>query len=102
MRRCTAIVEKGICRLKQLTNAYGLNPPSFWRGFKEKAVPAVQPHEWGAMPMLPDTVMQAALDGANGDTLALVRSASVDPSDKLASAIVRLGACFLPSSEVSI
>jgi hypothetical protein len=58
LRRCVEDQdEEGRFRLRQLTNAYGLLPPSQWRGFAEPPPPPPpQPGTWGertARPGLP-------------------------------------------------
>lgn len=94
VRRCSVVMEEGRAALVQLTNAYAINPPSLWRFFRAAPARQVQPHEWGAVPMLPDTVTQACADaklGGGVDLAAMVGTLETDAGDKLARVLARVG-----------
>lgn len=94
VRRCSAVAVAGVFTLEQDTNAYAVLPSSMWRGFCE-AVRDVLPHEWGAVPMLPDIVTQALQDGRSGDTAAMMRGLLLDGADPLAGKLASLARHFV-------
>ena len=85
--------DKGRFCLEQDTNAYGILPPSQWRGFFDPLPDAPPPHPstWGATPPLPDPVTQAVDEmqhGAHRTALAILEA---DPRDELAAALASFG-----------
>lgn len=94
LRRCTEEKDKsGAFRLRQLTNAYAILPPSQWHGYVEPpSAPPPDPGAWGACPPLPSMIEQAVAARAAGASLEHgVALLSDDPTDKLACALARLG-----------
>jgi hypothetical protein len=80
--------EKGRFCLKQDTNAYGIVPPSQWRGFIERnEPPAPSPDTWGATPPLPDVITQAITEMRRGNQHATLDMLEADPNDALALAL---------------
>lgn len=96
VRRCTENWQAGRFRLQQETNAYALQPPSGWRGYREPLeAPAPVAGTWGDHPALPDVVTQAAADRRAGGSLRdTIRTLAADPGDALAAALARLGAAI--------
>jgi hypothetical protein len=84
----------GRFQLRQETNVYIVRPPSQWRGFRDPTPPAPppEPDTWGATPPLPsplEAFTAAQSEGADpAQSLALLE---MDPTDKLARALARLG-----------
>jgi hypothetical protein len=86
LRRCVEEWVDGRFTLRQETNAYGICPPSLWRGYRAPpAAPAPDPGSWGAAPPL--DVLAAAGD----DRAARVAALGLDPHDRLSLALARLG-----------
>jgi hypothetical protein len=85
--------EKGRFCEEQDTNAYGIVPPTQWRGFFDPLPDAPPPHpsEWGAVPPLPSLTEQASEElrhGARKTALAILES---DPNDEQAAALASFG-----------
>ena len=81
MRRCHE--ERGAwgVRFKQDTNAYALmEPPILTRDDP----PPPEPHEWGAVPPLPDAMTQAVEAMRVGDRRTMLAALEADPGDELA------------------
>jgi hypothetical protein len=92
-RRCTEDKdEAGRFQLKQLTNAYGINPPSQWKGHSEPlAPPPPAPWQLGAVPPLPDVTDQAIAEvAAGGSREAALARLKDDPRDAVANALAGL------------
>jgi hypothetical protein len=86
LRRCVGELIDGRFTLRQETNAYGICPQSCWRGYRAlPAAPVPDPATWGATP--PVDVL--ALAGA--DRAGRLAALELDPSDRLALALARLG-----------
>jgi hypothetical protein len=87
-RRCEGIKDAdGRFALRQLTNAYGLSPPSQWRGYPTCPLP--EAGTWGDHPPLPSGLDNAAaLIAMGADPLGVL---AADPSDKLSAALAGLG-----------
>jgi hypothetical protein len=87
VRRCENFIDATgrYCRA-QLTNAYGIIPPSLWRGFTPTPeAPPPQPGTWGDHPPLPDQITLATDElhyGARRTALAML-----DAGDDLARAL---------------
>jgi hypothetical protein len=96
IRRCTEGWRAGRFVREQETNAYALQPPSGWRGYREPPeAPAPAPGTWGCHLPLPDVVTQAAADRRAGGTLqGTIRTLGGDPGNALAAALARLGAAI--------
>ena len=92
VRRCAESWRDGRFVLEQETNAYGVSPPSQWRGFWRPAdPPPPDPQSWGAMPPLPDQLAQATADRRAGDSApAVLARLADDPGDGVACALARL------------
>jgi len=90
VRRCVAeIGEAGRVVFKQLTNAYAILPISQWLGHRPRpAAPHPEPATWGARPPLPSIIEMAA---AADSPAARLDALELDPTDKLAAALARLG-----------
>jgi hypothetical protein len=83
--------KQGRFCLKQDTNAYGLLPPSQWRGFIERnEPPPPSPDTWGATPPLPDVLTQAITHIQQGNQQATLDMLEADPNDSLAMALAGL------------
>src|SRR5690348_14506031 len=80
--------KQGRFCLKQDTNAYGLLPPSQWRGFIErKEPPPPYPDTWGATPPLPDVISQAINEMQLGNHKTTLAMLEADPNNALAMAL---------------
>lgn len=93
VRRCTESWRAGRFVLEQATNAYALQLPSGWRGYREPLqAPAPAPGTWGDHPALPDVVTQAAADRRAGASFKdQIRTLGSDPGDELAAALAGWG-----------
>ena len=79
--------------LAQETNAYGLLPESYWRGYRPpQEAPGPAPGTWGDPPPMLSAVAQAAMEG---DLAGKVQALASDPRDGLAAALARLGRAFM-------
>src|SRR4051794_11099252 len=81
LRRCHEERGPWGVRLRQDTNAYVLaEPPILTKGDP----PPPQPHEWGAVPPLPDATTQAVEAMRAGDRKTMLAALGADPKDELA------------------
>lgn len=89
VRRCAEEWIGGRFTLRQQTNAYAVLPASQWRGYMEEPEPPPTGDIWGACPPLP-----SCLDEARAATSHATRVAALalDPNDRLAAVLARLGA----------
>jgi hypothetical protein len=89
VRRCAENWRDGRFVLEQETNAYAVLPESQWRGYSPPAEPpaAPWPDTWGATPLLPSALAQAALEG---DPTAKAHALAVNAMTPLERAL----ACF--------
>jgi hypothetical protein len=86
LRRCAGELIDGHFALRQETNAYGLCPQSCWRGYRAPPVPPVpDAGAWGASPPIDPVAL------AGGDRAARIAALALDPSDRLALALAKLG-----------
>lgn len=80
--------KQGRFCLKQDTNAYGLLPPSQWRGFIERKEPPLpHPDTWGATPPLADVITQAIEEMRQGNHQTTLAMLEADPNNALAMAL---------------
>lgn len=108
LRRCEeSYDEAGNFSLRQRTNAYGVTPPSHWRGYEES--PPLPSHDVLGLPKAvveplpsPDTLgmpepvpepLNAAV-AAFGDHEKVVAALALDPHNKLAMALASIGRHF--------
>jgi hypothetical protein len=94
VRRCVESVKDGRFTLEQQSNAYGLVPPTQWRGFKApQAAPRPETGTWGDHPCgARDALTEAALEVGQGSELAaVVRQLESDDRNPLAAVLARLG-----------
>src|SRR3954447_3961443 len=82
---------EGRFRLKQRTNAYGLLPPSQWRGYRNNDPPPPDPATLGAPEPIPDPIEAAVAEITSGQHKAAVAALEADPHDRLATALAALG-----------
>ena len=84
--------EQGGFILRQITNAYAILPPTQWRGYTDLDAPEPpHPSTWGACPLLPSLIEQAASDAQDGDSArSIVKRLDADPRDTVASAVASL------------
>jgi hypothetical protein len=86
LRRCVGELIDGHFTLRQETNAYGICPQSCWRGYSAPPVPPVPvPTAWGATPPIDPVAL------AGDDRAARIAALALDPSDRLALALAKLG-----------
>jgi hypothetical protein len=80
IRRC--IEERGPwgIKLSQQSNAYALMSPPIL----DDDPPPPLPHEWGAVPPLPDVMKQAVDALSHGDQKTMLAALEADPKDELA------------------
>jgi hypothetical protein len=83
--------DKGRFRLRQRTNAYGLLPPSQWRGYRDPEPPPPDPATLGAPERIPDPIDMAVAEITHGQRKAAVAALEADPRDELAMALAELG-----------
>src|SRR4051812_19348664 len=85
-RRCEEDRDgDGRFRLRQKTNAYGLLPPSQWRGYREPAAPPPpSPDTLGAPEPIPDAITAAVAEITHGQRKATMAALEADPRDALA------------------
>ena len=78
----------GKFRLRQITNAYALLPPSQWHGFNARPdAPPPAAGTWGDHPPLPDTIEQAIDDRKHGASIeAAVKVLELDEHEPVALA----------------
>ena len=81
LRRCHEERGPWGIRLKQDTNAYALYEPPI---LTADDPPPLQPHEWGAVPPLPDAMTQAVKAMCAGDRKTMLAALEADPNDELA------------------
>lgn len=89
-RRCRAVVdEAGRCALEQETNAYGVCPPSQWKGYtaREKP-PAPDPEIWGAAPVVERGTVEAGTFDREYELIEL--GAKARGGDALAAVLARM------------
>jgi hypothetical protein len=94
LRRCTESRDgAGRFMLRQDTNAYGVLPPSQWRGYVAPPEPEPpHPSSWGAAPSLACLVDQAMTDQRDGASVpALLARLDADPGDGLAAQLAAFG-----------
>ena len=94
LRRCTEDKDDtGAFRLRQLTNAYAVLPPSQWRGYVEPpSVPPPDPTAWGACPPLPSPLEQYSVDVKSGASrVEALAALAADADSDLARALASLG-----------
>jgi len=91
-RRCEETRDaEGRFRLRQRTNAYGLLPPSQWRGYRDNDPPPPSPDTLGAPERVPDPIEAAVAELTSGQRKAAVAALEADPRDRLAMALAALG-----------
>ena len=62
-RRCEETRDaEGRFRLRQRTNAYGLLPPSQWRGYRDNDPPPPIPTRWARLSAIPDPIEAAVAE----------------------------------------
>src|SRR3954469_12284273 len=81
LRRCHEERGPWGIRLKQYTNAYVITEPPI---LTKDDPPPPEPHEWGVVPPLPDTMTQAVEAIRNGDRRTMLAALEADPGDELA------------------
>src|SRR4051812_14819022 len=92
VRRCEETRDaEGRFRLRQRTNAYGLLPPSQWRGYRDAAPPPPSPDTLGAPEPIPDAITAAVAEITHGQRKASLVALEADPRDALAMALAGLG-----------
>src|SRR3954447_6127574 len=82
LRRCHEERGPWGVRFKQDTNAYVICEPPI---LTKDDPPPPAPHEWGAVPPLPDTMTQAVEAMRNGDRRTMLAALEADPGDELAA-----------------
>src|SRR3954447_9641342 len=82
---------EGRFRLRQRTNAYGLLPPSQWRGYRDTDPPPPDPATLGASEPISDPIEAAVAELTQGQRMAAVAALEADPRDRLAMALAALG-----------
>ena len=88
--------ERGRFRLAQQTNAYAVQPPSYWLGYREPPeAPPPHPSTWGATAPLPDPITDAITELQHGQRAAALAALEADPRDALAVALAGLGRAML-------
>jgi hypothetical protein len=91
-RRCEETRDtEGRFRLRQRTNAYGLLPPSQWRGYRDDAPPPPDPAMLGAPTPMPDPIEAAVAEITSGQRKAALAVLEADPGHRLAMALAALG-----------
>jgi hypothetical protein len=91
-RRCEETRDaEGRFRLRQKTNAYGVLPPSNWRGYRDNDPPSPDPATLGAPERVPDPIEAAVAELIQGQRKAAVAALEADPNDRLAMALAALG-----------
>jgi hypothetical protein len=91
-RRCEETRDaEGRFRLRQRTNAYGVLPPSQWRGYRDDAPPPPDPAMLGAPERVPDAIETAVAEITHGQHKAAVAALEANPNDRLAMALAALG-----------
>jgi hypothetical protein len=91
-RRCEETRDaEGRFRLRQRTNAYGLLPPSQWRGYRNTDPPPSDPATLGAPEPIPDPIEAAVVEITRGHRMVAVTALEADPRDRLAMALAALG-----------
>jgi hypothetical protein len=91
-RRCEESRDaEGRFRLRQRTNAYGLLPPSQWRGYRDTDPPPPDPATLGAPERVPDPIEAAVAEITSGQRMASLAALEADPRDALAMALAGLG-----------
>lgn len=82
----------GKFQLRQITNAYMLLSPSYWRGVDAPPdPPPPDPGTWGDHPPLPDAIEQAIADRQHGASIeAALTVLELDEHDDVAAATARL------------
>ena len=94
IRRCAEDRDAaGRYMLCQETNAYAILPASQWRGYdRQPEPPPPHPSTWGACPPLPPLIEQAIDEQKHGGGVpAIIGLLESDPTDRLATALARLG-----------
>ena len=95
-RRCEETRDaEGRFRLRQRTNAYGLLPPSQWRGYRDNDPPPPDPATLGAPEPIPDPIEAAVAEITSGQRKAAVAALEADPRDRLAMALAALGRAMM-------
>src|SRR3954453_15201347 len=91
-RRCEETRDaEGRFRLRQRTNAYGLLPPSQWRGYRDTDPPPPDPATLGIPERVPDAIEAAVAEITQGQRMASLPALGSDPRDALAMALAGLG-----------
>jgi hypothetical protein len=91
-RRCEETRDaEGRFRLRQRTNAYGVLPPSQWRGYRDPEPPPPDPATLGAPERVPDPIEAAVAEIMQGQHRAALAALEADPRDGLARALAGLG-----------
>src|SRR4029079_1075080 len=86
-RRCEETRDaEGRFRLRHRTNAYGLLPPSQWRGYRDIDPPPPDPATLGAPERIPEAIEAAVAEIIRGQRSAAVAVLEADPRDRLAMA----------------
>jgi hypothetical protein len=81
LRRCHEERGPWGVRFKQDTNAYVITAPSI---LTMDDPPPPEPHEWGAVPCLPDAMTQAVEAMRNGDRRTMLAALEADLGDEVA------------------
>jgi hypothetical protein len=91
-RRCEEDRDaEGRFRLRQRTNAYGLLPPSQWRGYRDPEPPPPEPGTWGTPEPVLDPITAAVAEITSGQRSASLAALEADPGDRLAMALAAFG-----------
>ena len=91
-RRCEETRDaEGRFRLRQRTNAYGLLPPSQWRGYRDTDPPPPDPATLGAPERDSRPDRGRGRRDHQGQRKAAVAALEADPRDRLAMALAALG-----------
>src|SRR4051812_4677012 len=91
-RRCEETRDsQGRFRLRQRTNAYGLLPPSQWKGYRDNDPPPPDLATLGAPERVPDPIEAAVAEITSGQRKAAVAALEADPRDRLAIALAAWG-----------
>lgn len=99
-RRCRSENTEQGFRLRQETNAYRLNRPEDWLGYRPApdTPPTPHPDEWGAHPPQRSVLEQAiAEQSTSADSSTQIAILQSDETDDLALALARFGTALLKS-----
>jgi hypothetical protein len=90
LRRCVPVVAAaGGFLMRQISNAYAVLPSTQWKGYQAPPEPPKpDPTCWGAQPPYDPVAAAATREGR-------IEALGLDPSDKLALALARLGSLVI-------